>query len=199
MEQQNDTTVEVVSYSKDKIQLLFNILNSMSFTKRCAKANSFRCCMDSTNNVYVGIENIHILWYSIRMENKYRHTNTTVSLINYHFVFCPRYRRKIFLIPNLEERFKELVKTKCKELEIEIIAIECDKDHSHMLLNCLPTLSPSDIMQQIKGYTSKILREEFSELSKMPSLWTRSYFVSTAGNVCSETIKKYVENQKKRY
>ena len=168
-------------------------------TRYVRKAHSFRCGMDSTNNVYVGIENIHILWYSIRMENKYRHTNTTVSLINYHFVFCPRYRRKIFLIPNVEKRFKELVKIKCKELEIEIIAIECDKDHSHMFLNCLPTLSPSDIMQQIKGYTSKILREEFSELSKMPSLWTRSYFVSTAGNVCSETIKKYVENQKKRY
>ena len=63
----------------------------------------------------------------------------------------------------------------------------------------LPTQSPSDIMQNIKGYTSKILREEFSELNKMPSLWTRSYFVSTTGNVCSETIKKYVENQKKRY
>ena len=139
----------------------------------------------------------HIIY--IYMKNKYRHTNTTVSLINYHFVFCPRYRRKIFLIPNVEKRFKELVKIKCKELEIEIIAIECDKDHSHMFLNCLPTLSPSDIMQQIKGYTSKILREEFSELSKMPSLWTRSYFVSTVGNVCSETIKKYVENQKKRY
>ena len=54
-------------------------------------------------------------------------------------------------------------------------------------------------MKNIKGYTSKILREEFLELSKMPSLWTRSYFVSTAGNVCSEIIKKYVENQKKRY
>ena len=106
---------------------------------------------------------------------------------------------KAFIDLHVEERFKELVKIKCKELEIEIIAIECDKDHSHMFLNCLPTLSPSDIMQQIKGYTSKILREEFSELSKMPSLWTRSYFVSTAGNVCSETIKKYVENQKKRY
>ncbi len=79
------------------------------------------------------------------------------SLINYHFVFCPRYRRKIFLIPKVEQRFKELVKLKCKELEIEIIAIECDKDHSHMFLNCLPTLSPSDIMRQIKGYTSKIL------------------------------------------
>ncbi len=86
------------------------------------------------------------------MENKYRHTNTTVSSINYHFVFCPRYRRKILLIPNVEERFKELVKMKCKELEIEIIAMESDKDHSHMFLNCLPILSPSDLMQQIKGY-----------------------------------------------
>ena len=54
-------------------------------------------------------------------------------------------------------------------------------------------------MQQIKGYTSKILREEFVELSRMPNLWTRSYFVSTAGNVYNETIKQYVENQKKRY
>lgn len=133
------------------------------------------------------------------MENKYRKTQTTVSLINYHFIFCPRYRRKVFNIPNVEDRFKALVKEKCKELEIEIIAIECDKDHTHMFLNCPPKQSPSDIMQNIKGYTSKILREEFKELSKMPSLWTRSYFVSTAGNVCSETIKKYVESQKTRY
>ena len=133
------------------------------------------------------------------MENDYRHTNTTVSLINYHFVFCPRYRRKIFLIPKIEQRFKTLVNDKCEELEIEIIAIECDKDHVHMFLNCLPTQSPSDIMQHIKGFTSKMLREEFNILRKMPSLWTRSYFVSTAGNVRSETIKKYVENQKTRY
>lgn len=133
------------------------------------------------------------------MENKYRHTNTTVSLINYHFVICPRYRRKIFLIPKIEVRFKELVNIKCKELNIEIIAMECDKDHCHLFLNCLPTQSPSDIMQYIKGYTSKILREEFEILSKMPSLWTRSYFCSTAGNVSSETIKQYVENQKTRY
>lgn len=85
----------------------------------------------------------------------------------------------------------------CKEMDIEIIAIECDKDHVHMFLNCLPTLSPADIMQKTKGVTSRVLRDEFSQLSKMPSLWTRSYFVSTAGNVSSETIKKYVENQKR--
>ena len=82
---------------------------------------------------------------------------------------------------------------------MNIIAIECDKDHTHMFLNCLPMFSPSDIMQKIKGGTSRVLREEFLELSKMPSLWTRSYFVSTAGSVSSETIKKYVENQKTRY
>ena len=133
------------------------------------------------------------------MKNEYRHTNTTVSLINYHFVFCPRYRRKIFLIQKVEERFKELVDEKCKELNIKIVAIECNKDHVHIFLNCIPTQSPADIMQYIKGYTSKILRKEFEQLAKMPSLWTRSFFVSTAGNVCSETIKKYVENQKTRY
>lgn len=133
------------------------------------------------------------------MKNTYKYTNTTVSLINYHFVFCPRYRRKIFMIPDVEQRFKELVKIKCKELDIEIIAIECDKDHTHIFLNCPPILSPSDIMQQIKGYTGRILRKEFLELSKMPNLWTRSFFISTAGNVSSKTIKMYVESQKKRY
>lgn len=138
-----------------------------------------------TNNIY---------------KTDYRRTNTTVSLINYHFIFCPRYRRKIFLNQNkLEKRFKELVKEVCDNLEIEVLAIECDVDHTHMFLNCPPTLSPADIMQKIKGVTSKKLREEFLHLSKMPSLWTRSYFVSTAGNVCSDTIKRYVENQKTRY
>ncbi|MCT8140473.1 IS200/IS605 family transposase [Anaerobacillus sp. CMMVII] len=132
------------------------------------------------------------------MMNNYRKTNTTVSLINYHFVFCPRYRRKIFLQTNVEERFKELVREICADLEIIIVALECDKDHTHMFLNALPTLSPADIMAKIKGVTSKKLREEFPHLQHLPSLWTRSYFVSTAGNVSSETIKQYVENQKKR-
>lgn len=133
------------------------------------------------------------------MKNQYRTTKTTVSLINYHFVFCPRYRRKIFLVSNVENRFKELIKEICEGLKIEVIAIECDRDHAHLFLNCLPTLSPADIMQKIKGLTSRVIRDEFPEFGKMPSLWTRSYFVSTAGNVSSETVKKYVESQKKRY
>lgn len=132
------------------------------------------------------------------MLNEYRKTKTTVSLINYHFVFCPRYRRKIFLDSKLEERFKMLVQEVCEEIGIEILAMECDQDHVHLFLNALPILSPADIMAKIKGVTSKKLREEFPHLQHLPSLWTRSYFVSTAGNVSSETIKHYVENQKKR-
>lgn len=149
--------------------------------------------------MYVSVCNIYKVCYNVIMENNYRRTKTTVSLINYHFVFCPRYRRKIFNIPNVETRFKELVYEICMELNIEIIEMECDIDHVHLFVNSLPILSPSDIMQKIKGVTSKKLRDEFSILSKMPSLWTRSYFVSTTGNVSTETVKVYVESQKTRY
>lgn len=132
------------------------------------------------------------------MNQEYRRTKTTVSLINYHFVFCPRYRRKIFLDQKVEDRFKEIVNEICEELKINIIAIECHKDHTHMFLNALPKLSPSDIMTKIKGVSSRKLRQEFKTLSHLPSLWTRSFFVSTAGNVSSDTIKKYIDEQKTR-
>ena len=151
--------------------------------------------------MYVRLDKIHKKWYTKHMKNTYKHTDykrrsTTVSLLNYHFVFCPRYRRKIFLLPGIEDRFKELIQTKCTELNIEIMALECDTDHAHLFLNALPTHSPSYIMQQLKGATSKTLRDEFPELSRMPGLWTRSYFVSTAENVSSETIKRYIDEQK---
>lgn len=132
------------------------------------------------------------------MKNEYRNTKTTVSLINYHFVFCPRYRRKIFNIPGLEQRFKELVSAECKRLEIDILAMECHVDHVHMFVSVLPSISIPEIMKQIKGATSWELRKEFPQLSAMPSLWTRSYFVSTARSISAETIKWYVETQKTR-
>lgn len=132
------------------------------------------------------------------MDNNYRRTKTTVSLLNYHFVFCPRYRRKIFKINGVEDRFKQIITDVCKELDIEIVAMECHIDHVHLFLNTLPNIAPSDIMHRLKGASSRLIRKEFIQLSKMPSLWTRSYFVSTAGNVSSETIQKYVEEQKTR-
>lgn len=137
--------------------------------------------------------------YNIGMMNEYRKTKTTVSLINYHFVFCPRYRRKIFNNSYVDARFKEIVHEICKENDWRILAIETDQDHCHLFINVLPKISPSDVMKDIKAISSRILRQEFEHLSKMPSVWTRSYFVSTAGSVSSETIKRYVESQKTRY
>lgn len=128
----------------------------------------------------------------------YRRTATTVSLIRYHFVFCTYRRRKIFLIPGIEDRFKELVRNICAENDIEILAMECHVDHVHMFVSALPQLSIPEIMKLIKGYTSVHLREEFTQLRFVRNLWTRSYFVSTAGNVSAETIQRYVETQKTR-
>ena len=133
------------------------------------------------------------------MKQEYRHKNTSISLVNYHFVFCPRYRRKIFLIDGLEEQFKNIVKEVCDNLDVQIIAMECDTDHTHLFLNCPPTIPPSEVMSRIKGVTGRRLIQNIPQLNKMKNLWTRSYFVSTAGAVSSETIKKYVEMQKNRY
>lgn len=133
------------------------------------------------------------------METTYKRTTTTVSLVNYHFVFCPRYRRKIFDIPHVEDRFKELTRQICQENGIDILAMECHHDHVHLFVSVYPQTGIPEIMYLIKGNTSRILREEFPVLSRMPGLWTRSYFVSTAGNVSADTIRRYVETQKTRY
>lgn len=133
-----------------------------------------------------------------KYQTQYKKTSTTVSFVNYHFVFCPRYRRKIFLIPGLKDRFKELTQKICNQYHIDILAMECHVDHVHLFVSVLPQTSIQDVMKYIKGGTSAILRKEFPELHKVPSLWTRSYFVSTAGNVSAETIQWYVETQKTR-
>ena len=132
------------------------------------------------------------------MNDIYLRSSTSVSLINYHFVFCPRYRKKIFQIPGVEERFKSLVAIECKKNGVSILAMECHIDHVHMFLQGCPSMAPSFMMKHIKGTTSRWLRQEFPALARMPSLWSRSYFVSTAGNISSEAIKRYVETQKTR-
>ena len=132
------------------------------------------------------------------MKDNYRRTKTTVSLLRYHFVFCPYRRRKVFLIPGVEDRVKELVTGLCDKHGYEILAMECHIDHVHLFLSAPPDKSPAEIMASLKGPSSRIMRQEFKALSGMKCLWTRSYFVSTAGNVSSETIRRYVETQKTR-
>lgn len=115
-------------------------------------------------------------------------------LCNYHFVWIPK-RRKPVLVGEIKERLKQIIEEVCSENGWEILALEIMPDHVHLFLSAPPYLSPHIILRRIKGRSARILRQEFPELLKLPSMWTRSYFVSTAGNVSSETIKKYVEGQ----
>lgn len=121
------------------------------------------------------------------MPQAYRHRNTSVSLINYHFVWIPRRRRKV-LGGEIAKRLSELIAETTLKLNCQIIAQEIMPDHVHLFLNCPTDISPDQIMFRIKGYSSRVLRLEFPVLARMPSMWTRSYFISTAGNVSSETV-----------
>ncbi|MGK7938403.1 MAG: IS200/IS605 family transposase [Xenococcaceae cyanobacterium] len=130
------------------------------------------------------------------MNQSYRHTNTTVSLINYHFIWIPRRRRKV-LVKDVKKRLTELIYEKVSELNCRVVSLAIEPDHVHLFLNCLPDLAPKQIMHRIKGYSSYVLRKEFPHLKRMPSMWTRSYFVSTCRHVSSSTIQKYIEAQGK--
>ena len=125
------------------------------------------------------------------------HTNTSVSHLRYHFVFCPKRRRKV-LVNAVANRLKVLLVEKCAELEWEIVALEVMPDHVHLFVGAQPDVAPSQIMHALKGYTSRVLRQEFPRLQTMPSMWTRSFWVSTAGSVSAEVIQKYIAAQKTR-
>ncbi len=129
-----------------------------------------------------------------KMGQEYRRKNTSCTLINYHFIWIPRRRRKV-LVGDVRVRCEELIRDKCKQLTLEILELAIEPDHIHLFVNCPPDIAPHQIMFNIKGYSSRFLRKEFPHLLKMPSMWTRSYFCSTAGNVSSETIKKYIAAQ----
>lgn len=131
------------------------------------------------------------------MEQKYWHENTSVSLINYHFVWIVRRRRKM-LVGDVDKRLLELIPQAVEALECQVIAVESHLDHVHLLVQAKPILAPYQIMYKVKGATSHALRKEFPHLLKLPSLWTRSYFCGTAGKVSDDTIKRYVEQQKTR-
>ena len=99
------------------------------------------------------------------------------------------------MVGEIKQRLLELINEKAVELNCKILTIEIMPDHTHLFIQGKPSLSPNYIIGQIKGKTSKVLRKEFSFLMKMPTLWTRSYFVSTAGKVSQFVIQKYIAEQ----
>lgn len=131
------------------------------------------------------------------MKQGYRTKETCVFLMNYHIIWCPKRRRKV-LVDRVKTRLEELIRETAPLLECEILAFEILPDHLHLFVSATPLLAPNQIIARLKGKSSRILREEFPILRRMPSLWTRSYFISTAGTVSSETIRRYIEAQSTR-
>lgn len=131
------------------------------------------------------------------MDNiRYKSNNNIVYSCKYHVVWCPKYRRKV-LVGKIETRLKEVVQDTCDKLSVEIIEMEIMPDHVHLLLEVDPQFGIHKAIKQIKGVSSRILRQEFKELrTKIPTLWTNSYFVSTVGGAPLEVIKQYIESQK---
>ena len=131
------------------------------------------------------------------MDKRWKTNRNSVYNIGYHIIWCPKYRRKV-LYGNIEIRLKEILVSKAEENGWSIEKIECMPDHIHIFIKVTPSDSISHIVSQLKGYSSSVLRKEFPELKKrLPTLWTRSFYVETIGHISEETIKKYIENQKK--
>ena len=127
----------------------------------------------------------------------YKSNNNVVYSSKYHVVFCPKYRRKV-LVDAIAKRLFELIHKTALRYRAEIIALEIMPDHVHLLVEVDPQFGIHRLVKYIKGVTSHDLRKEFPSLtSRLPSLWTNLYFVSTVGGAPLEVIKQYVENQKK--
>jgi len=124
----------------------------------------------------------------------YAHEGHTVHLVVYHIIWCPKRRRKV-LEGVVRNRLGQIIGEVAAENGWEIIGLAIQPDHVHLFIRANPNTLPSDIPRRMKGRSSHLLSEEFPHLLKLPSLWTRSFFLSTAGNVSQETVQKYIERQ----
>ncbi len=129
----------------------------------------------------------------------YKKGSHTVYDIKYHFVWITKYRYNI-LEGDVAFRLRELLSQGCESQGIKILKGSIQKDHVHMLLSCPANVSPSEIMQNLKGRSSRMLQEEFPKLKKKywgQHMWGRGYFCGTVGEVDQKMIEEYIETQGK--
>lgn len=132
------------------------------------------------------------------MIKRWTHSNKAIFNIGYHIIWCTKYRRQV-LSSEVSSRLKNLLTEKAKEISVIIEKLEILPEHVHLFVKCSPVDSPHFVVQQFKGYTSRVLRKEFSELrTRLPTLWTRSYYCESCGHISEETVKKYIEDQKNK-
>lgn len=128
--------------------------------------------------------------------SRYSKNAGAVFSLKHHIVWCPKYRRSV-LMPPVDARLKELLTEVASEQGMTIHAVEVLPDHVHLFVESDPTLCVAEIVNRFKGRTSRVLRQEFPSLrSRLPTLWSRSYFAATVGAVSEATIRRYIEAQK---
>ncbi len=126
---------------------------------------------------------------------EYKSNNNVVYSCKYHVVWCPKYRRKI-LTDDVAIRLKELIKQEAASINADIIQMEIMPDHVHLLIEVDPQYGINKAVRHLKGRSSHVLRNEFPSLrTRLPALWTTSYFVSTVGGAPLEAVKQYIESQ----
>lgn len=131
-------------------------------------------------------------------QKEYHSNETTVFSCQYHVVFCPKYRRPV-LEDAIGARIKELAPAYCQEHDCKVLDIEVMPDHVHILMEIPPTKVARNAVTCLKGFLAHELRREFPRLkTRLPSLWSRSCFISSVGAVSLEAVKKYIDNQKNR-
>ncbi len=126
----------------------------------------------------------------------FKSNNNVVYSCKYQIVWTPKYRRSV-LIDDVATRLKELLKQIAQEIRVDILEMEIMPDHVHLLIEVDPQFGIHKAVKRFKGATSRYLRLEFPHLkSRLPTLWTNSYFVSTVGGAPLEVVKQYIQNQK---
>lgn len=126
-------------------------------------------------------------------------TNANIAFqCAFHVVWCPKYRRRV-IGGRMEERLKELIREVIEEKGAWLVELETMPDHVHLLVEVDPQYGVHRLVKAVKGRTSRVLREEFPWLrTRLPTLWTNSYFVATVGGAPLSVVKRYVEQQKTR-
>jgi putative transposase len=127
----------------------------------------------------------------------YQRNAGAVYTLKYHLVWCPKYRRKV-LVESVADDLRSLLYQKAEQLHATIEALEIMPDHVHLFISAPPTEAPHRLANQFKGYTSRMLRQKYPELrSRLPSMWSRSYYIGSIGQVSEKTVKAYIEAQRR--
>lgn len=127
---------------------------------------------------------------------KYKSNLNVVYSCKYHVIWCPKYRRSV-LVKGVDVRLKDIIRSVATECKCEILELEVMPDHVHLLVEVDPQFGIHKLIKLMKGRSSRLIREEFKWIkSRLPTLWTNSYFVSTIGGAPLEVVKQYIEQQK---